>query len=372
VTKCVKFRRENGRNAPDTFRRTLRAISGQSRSSRKLQGIFLLLAASAVALGVVVYQHISSPPLPEGACAGGAFDPAGMAAFASATGTSPTIACDYLPASSGWSGLEGAGRGPNGFTSTGYLDKWTGSGYTLQLAVPIIPTDSGGTPVGTLAIGATGAYDSYFATLAQNLVDAGEGNAFLRPGWEFDSTTYAWSAQTPAAEADYASYFDQIVTTMRAVPGADFKFVWSPDANAFRNYRSYDVGLAYPGNAYVDYIGVDEYDVTSVTPRTPTTGWTESLLPQLTAADEFAAARGKQLVIAEWGLGFANQDGYGDDPDFINSFYAWMTNPANNVAYENYFNSVQSVITGGVDAATGQPWPYSYPNSLAAFRADFG
>ena len=34
--------------------------------------------------------------------------------------------------------------------------------------------------------GATGAYNAYFVTLAQTLVAAGESDAYLRLGWEFD------------------------------------------------------------------------------------------------------------------------------------------------------------------------------------------
>jgi beta-mannanase len=290
-----------------------------------------------------------------------------VAAFGSATGTSPTIACDYLPAASGWTGLDGAGG-----SLTGEIDKWRGSGYTLSLGVPMIPTDSSGTPVATLATGATGAYDSYFETLAQNLVAGGEGNAFLRLGWEFDATSYAWSARTPAAEAAYANYFDQIVTAMRSVPGEEFKFVWNPDGSAFDKYATFNVKHAYPGNAYVDYIGVDQYDVSTVDPHTPADAWNNAVRHELKQAHKFAAAHGKPLVIPEWGLAPTSEEGYGDDPYYINSFHAWMTNPANNVVYECYFNSGQSVITGGNDASTGQPWPYSYPNSLAAFRADFG
>jgi hypothetical protein len=293
-----------------------------------------------------------------------------MAAFASATGTSPSIACDYLPAASGWSGLEGAGWGLTGWSSTGYIDKWRGSGYTLSLGVPIIPTNASGTAVATLAAGATGAYDGYFITLAQTLIEGGEGNAFLRLGSEFDGTWNAWSAQTPAAETNYASYFDQIVTSMRSVPGADFKFVWNPDGSAFHNYSGYNVALAYPGNAYVDYIGVDEYDVSSVQPHTSVAAWDDALLPQLNAAHQFAAKNAKPLVIPEWGLAPTNEEGFGDDPNYTNSFYAWMANPDNNVAYECYFNSGQSVIIdGGQSKLKG---PSIYPRSLARFITDFG
>jgi beta-mannanase len=148
---------------------------------------------------------------------------------------------------------------------------------------PIIPTNSDGTAVGTLALGATGAYNSHFITLAQNLIAAGESTAYLRLGWEFDGGSYAWSATTPPAEASFASYFQQIVTAMREVAGEKFRFVWNPDADAFTT-SDYNVPLAYPGDAYVDDIGLDAYDQTWVTPQTPANAWNDTTLPELTAA----------------------------------------------------------------------------------------
>jgi hypothetical protein len=295
----------------------------------------------------------------------GPADPAGIAAFAAATGTSPTLASDYLPASSGWSGMDGAG----GSLSWLLGDAWQGTGYTLSLGVPIIPTNANNVPVGTLASGATGAYNSYFVTLAQTLVDAGESNAYLRLGWEFDGNWYAWEALTPAAEASYATYFQQIVTAMRSVPGEAFKFVWNPDATAFTT-SGYSVEAAYPGNAYVNFIGLDAYDQAWVTPLNPANAWANSTLPALTAAQSFASAQGKPVVFCEWGVAIRSDGhGLGDDPLFVNNMAAWMKDPANDVAYESYFDYNTLPVGGDTNADMTAG---SFPDSLAAFIADFG
>ena len=158
----------------------------------------------------------------------GAYDslptPSGMAAFAQQTGTSPTVATVYLNGSSGWADHGRLRREPQLPDQ-----RYGGSGYTLSLGVPIIPTSSGAA-VGTLAQGASGAFNSYYVTLAQTLVAGGEANAYLRLGWEFDGSWMAWDATTPSAEASFAAYFQQIVTAMRSVPGEQFRFVWNPDA----------------------------------------------------------------------------------------------------------------------------------------------
>ena len=316
----------------------------------------------------VATAPLSSTSLHQGAYVGPA-NPAGIASFAGATGTKPTIASDYLPASSGWSGMDGA----NGSLSWLFAQGWEGTGYTLSLGVPIIPTNAANTPVGSLAAGATGAYNAYFVTLARTLVAAGESNTDLRLGWEFDGNWYAWDALTPAAESNYAKYFQQIVTAMRSVPGEAFKFVWNPDASAFVGQSvvsNYSVDLAYPGSAYVDYVGLDVYDQSWVTPLTPANAWANTTLPALSAAKSFAAAQSEPMAVSEWGVAIRpDGHGLGDDPLYVNNLIAWMTNPTNGVAYESYFN-YNTLPSGGDTNAelTGG----NFPNSLAAFSADLG
>ena len=299
--------------------------------------------------------------LAEGVYVGPA-DPSGVAAFAAETETHPTIASEYLPKDGGWAAMDGSG----GSLSWMFTNGWTGSPYTLSLGVPIIPTDAVGNPVGDLATGATGAYNGYFVTLAQTLIDSGESNAYLRLGWEFDESSNAWSATTPAEELNFATYFQQIVTAMRSVPGENFKFVWNPDLYVFQSNSSYDVALAYPGNAYVDVIGLEAYDESWAVPQTPINAW-NSLLPVLTAAQQFAAARGKPLALPEWGVTIcSNGHGLGDDPLYINNFTAWMKDPSNDVVYESLFDVVATDGSGVNAFMTGG----DFPRSLTAFSAD--
>ena len=76
----------------------------------------------------------------------GAADPSGVASFAAATQTDPTIASDYLPSTSRL-GRHGRIRGLLAwiFPSLANVGSdnamgWTGSGYTISLGVPMIPT----------------------------------------------------------------------------------------------------------------------------------------------------------------------------------------------------------------------------------------
>jgi hypothetical protein len=339
-----------------------------STSAASVTSVTSAASATLAASRPIAAAKTPETSFSEGAYAGPA-NPSGIASFAKTTGTKATIASDYLPASSGWTGMDGSGGSLTWLTGA-----YQGTGYTLSLGVPIIPTDANGVALGTLAMGATGAYNSYFVTLAQTLIAAGDANAYLRLGWEFDGTWYAWDASTPAAEASYASYFQQIVTAMRTVPGQAFKYVWNPDASAFTPDQSvipdYDVSLAYPGSAYVNYIGLDLYDQSWTTPQTPVNAWASTSLPTLTAARSFASAQGKPLAFCEWGIAIRSDGhGLGDDPLFIDNMTAWMSSAANNVSFESYFDYNTLPVGGDTNAdITGG----SFPNSLAAFIKDLG
>jgi beta-mannanase len=232
----------------------------------------------------------------------------------------------------------------------------------------MIPANSSGQPQGNLAAGASGRYNGYFTKLADRLVARGESTAYLRLGWEFDGNWFPWQAQSPAAEAEYASYFRQIVTSMRSVPGAAFKFVWNPDASAFVS-QGYSVTAAYPGNSYVNVIGLDLYDWYWGTPKTPQAAWKDTFLPQLSAAESFAQSQGKPIAFDEWSVVTTNLHGFGDDPYYINHIINWMKSPSHNVVYESYFN-------GNTPSAGSSPnlnlLGGNFPQSVSAFAAKLG
>jgi hypothetical protein len=338
-----------------------RASGAVVRAALVVAGAALCLGATGFVASAAGASTVSgsTASLSEGVYTGAA-DPAQIAAFDATTGTHSTIAADYLPTDNGWSGMDGR----DGSLRWLFAQGWTGTPYTLSLGVPIIPTDSAGHRLGTLAHGASGAYNAYFVTLAQTLVAAGESNAYLRLGWEFDGGWTAWNATTPTSETNYAAYFRQIVKAMRSVPGERFQFVWNPDAEAFTT-QSYNVARAYPGNSYVNVIGLDAYDQAWVTPLTPANAWNESTLPALVAAERFATRHDKPLAMDEWGTAIRSDGhGLGDDPLYVSDMIAWMRNPANHVLYEAYFDydgrGTNSVITDG-----------RFPHSLAAFRSAF-
>jgi len=278
-------------------------------------------------------------------------DPSGVAAFGTATGTHPTLGTDYLDWSGSWSSMDSASG----------MGGWAKSGDRLVLAVPMVPGSSGA----TLAAGATGAYDTYFSTLAQNLVKQGVGNAIVRLGWEFNGTWYPWSVATDTDAANFAAYWRQIVTTMRGVAGQSFQFLWNPNLGGS---SSWDLEDAYPGNAYVDYVGSDTYDEYWGSPMTPQNSWA-NILSQTWGLDwlaSFAASEGKPIAIPEWSVAIRSDGhGMGDDPYFVNEFAAWIA--SHDVAFSAIFSFNDSADGQDDDITDGR-----FPNALAAFERDFG
>ena len=166
--------------------------------------------------------------------------------FASGTGAHVTMAETYLP----WAAYTGSAYGwaylTTESTLSSWLSNWEGTSDQMVMGVPMVALDGSGNPENTLAQGAAGDENANFVAIARNLVALGFGNAVLRPGWEFDGTWYPWSVASNTDAANFATYWQNVVTSMRSVPGANFKFLWSP---AGFQSLSWNINDAYPGNS---------------------------------------------------------------------------------------------------------------------------
>jgi hypothetical protein len=278
--------------------------------------------------------------------------------------------------------------------------KWTRAkpGRRLILGIPILagPPDGSGPKEGhteinqpvSLEKGAAGQLNHYFKKLAENLVAYKMTDTILRPGWEFNGGWYAWHAKGKPKE--FAEFWRQIVKTMRAVPGAqDLKFCWNPTLGD----QDFPADLAWPGDEFVDYVGIDVYDETWNADTYPWPAgasaadiearqrkvWREWIMDSprgLAFWTKFAREHHKPLAIPEWGLNHADH-GHGgmDDPYFIEQMHAFITDPANNVAFHCYFDINETdhrhQLSPGV-AGTGKKEGTEFPKSAAKFRELFG
>jgi beta-mannanase len=232
---------------------------------------------------------------------------------------------------------------------------WAATKTNVIFSIPMLPQNGP-----TLAQGAAGAYDDYFRQLAAMLVQNGYGNAIIRLGWEANGGWYAWNAnQDPA---NWVKYFQRIVTTMRAVAGTSFRFDWC----VAQGYQQIGAEQFYPGDQYVDIIGLDIYNQTWTTGiTTPEQRWNELMTMNygLKWHRDFAAAHKKGMSFPEWGTGTRPDGaGGGDDDYFITQMAKWIgtTDPV----YHNYWDYPAADFNAKISDG-------SKPKAAAAFKKSF-
>jgi Glycosyl hydrolase family 26 len=213
----------------------------------------------------------------------------------------------------------------------------SGSRDPLNLGLALLPRD----PSATLSDGANGAYDEYFRQIGRTLVAAGAAHTDLRLGWEFNGNWYRWRASDdPAA---FVAYWRRIVTVLRSVPGEAFTFDWNPALAG----HGVPLEKVYPGDAYVDEIGVDIFNDGSSL-LSPQQRWSQYLNKPygLNWLAGFASRHGKRLTVPAWGTGVM-KPGHGvvDDSYFVTQVIRWFK--TQHVRYACYFDSKTSVISDG-------------------------
>lgn len=209
---------------------------------------------------------------------------------------------------------------------------------------------------------AAGAYDGYARQFARALVGAGEGRAVVRLGKEMNGDWEPDFVGTTLTEQHaWAGCFAREVAAMRSVPGAHLLFDWNPNACT----RAIPLARFYPGNASVDLVGLDLYDVDCAQPL-PTTpspqGWHQlSSEPLgLVALTRFATAHHKAMSLPEWGLP-VQAPGGGADPFYVEGIARYVA--THEVAFESYFDSAGNGI---------RPLGPDNPAALAAYQRGFG
>ena len=235
------------------------------------------------------------------------------------------------------------------------------TGHSLIDTQNLIPDSEASDPDWTAEC-AAGDFNIYASEFATNMVAAGLGYTVIRLGHEMNGNWYNDSLGTTVAEwQQWAQCFAQEVTAMRAVPGCHFLFDWNVNAN----YRDIPLADFYPGDAYVDIIGIDQYDGTGVTipPPGPTRFAALAAQPEgLDTVEAFAAAHGKPLSIPEWGTTTGGPNAGGDDPYYVEGMAAFIA--SHDVAYQSYFNAdVDGILPLNPSVA---------PLTVAAYTAAFG
>ena len=255
-----------------------------------------------------------------------------------------------------WKELEGTVARNAGF--------WAKADRTVLFSIPLIPARTTGKEKATLADAGKGLYNDHYKTLAQTLARFRPGDKviYVRTGWEFNGGWFPWTVHGGRGD-DFIAAFQQFVTTFRSV-SPRFRFDWCPvwgDQVRGNNGKPASLADFYPGDEYVDVIGLDVYNETKYTKvADPVKRWQFYLRRGhgLNWHRDFAAKHGKPMSFPEWGgVGTA-----GDDVYFIEHFHKWIMD--NNVVYHTYWNSNSSY--------RGKLSTDEYPEAGARFRELFG
>ena len=163
----------------------------------------------------------------------------------------------------------------------------------------------------------------------------GEGNAILRLGWEFNGTWYPWAVTEPIRRGELRRVLPRHRDHHAPRPGDVVPVRVEPDVGADTEAAQ----DAYPGDAYVDYVGLDLYDQVWGIPLDPNLAWPRYVTEAngLKWLSSFAAAHHKPVVIPEWGVTIRSDGhGLGDDPLFVAKMATWIS--THDVAFTSYFD----------------------------------
>jgi hypothetical protein len=305
------------------------------------------------------------------------------AATASASHTSRTVSAHRSERHYGWSSGVYPGKGidlaaarvfaryvgrplnnvhvfvePSTWHEIGY-DNWEVRQYAgfkgqLIIDLPLLPEDQ----PASLAAVAQGRYDRYFTAMARKLRSSGRANSVLVLGSEFNGDWQTYSAFKPHV---YKAAFRHVVKLLRRISP---KFVIDWTGNAIDNQSGHNPFRSdYPGNRYVDVIGVDAYAYAESKITGPRSFARWASLPfGVKAWARFARNHHKKFSIPEWGLtsstsqwGSPTALGSGDVPAYVKGMYRLMRTMGPRLAFEDYFNQPASGEENSLNAPNQVP-----------------
>ena len=227
---------------------------------------------------------------------------------------------------------------------------WKNTPYTKVFGVAPVPE---GDSSATMAGCAAGSYNDKWRQFGTNIKAAGlDDETVIRLGWEFNGDWYKWQASDPA---QFAECWRQIVTSAESTAPA---LIWDWNVNRGKGASVEDARKAYPGDAYVDIVGIDSYDMWPGV--TSEADWARQYSGPygLKFWSDFATDHGKKISVGEWGVYPGPSSGGssgGDNAFYITKMRGFFKSEGSHLAYESYFNESASYIAGSLFGPTQNP-----------------
>jgi hypothetical protein len=231
---------------------------------------------------------------------------------------------------------------------------------TLVMSQPLYP--EGGQ--GNNADCAAGAYDAEWRKFGTFLVDNDRADTIVRLGWGFNDPAKEW--RVDADPSDWIACFRRVATAIRA-SDPDVRIDWTLNSYASPLPDGGDPYDAYPGDAYVDIVGTDVYDLDP--PARDQAAWDARCdeVYGICRVFEFARAHGKQAAVGEWGVASCGANPGGDNALFVQRMFETFAANDDVLAYEAYFEDPGAGVCSTL--ADGGPNPMASARYRELYRA---
>ena len=185
---------------------------------------------------------------------------------------------------------------------------------------------------------ARGDFDRYYVSVARQVAESGRKNVIFRIGWESNHDGWPWYGGGDPTR--FKQTFRRYARILRE-HNPTCLIEW---CNVKDGSQPYSVLELYPGDAWVDIVGVNHYD-----------GWpainSDSIWADayrrtryggprgLGAWLDFARSRNKRFAVSEWGI-WLGRPGCTDSAVYIRKMHEFFRGCGADLAYENYFNQI--------------------------------
>jgi hypothetical protein len=199
----------------------------------------------------------------------------------------------------------------------------------LLMSMPLYPEG-----VGNNQECASGAYDTHWKMFGQFMVGRDRGSAIIRLGWGWNDSEHPWKAD--ADVTDWVACFRRVVSAIRFT-APDIQIDWTFNPVGEPTIADGDPYAAYPGDDYVDFVGLEEFD--KYPAAHDEAAWEKKCngTSGLCHLAEFARSHGKKVGIGEWGVATCGGDPGGDNPFFVRKVFETFARYTDLMGYEAYF-----------------------------------
>ncbi|HET9167852.1 MAG TPA: glycosyl hydrolase [Actinospica sp.] len=176
-------------------------------------------------------------------------------------------------------------------------DQWTTPDGGVQSILANAKTRDGMAPMISWNLPMTGGQvtdgskDTYLKAQAQAVRNFG-GPVFIRLDWEMNASWYPDWNLPGVTPAQFIASWRHVYQVFQSEGAGNAAFVWCP--TLWNGPGGLSPDTWYPGDAYVDWLGIDAY------PQSAVTDFILSGPGGLNDTAKFAAAHKKPLMVAEW------------------------------------------------------------------------